>query len=98
MWGGFLYFEYRLVKYTPTALTLLSFLLSVLSVQGQGTLRGKVIDGDLGESLPFANIYLKSNMAVGTSSDLDGNYVLSLPAGTHVVVYSFTSFKPQEKE
>ena len=60
-------------------------------------LKGTVTDSETGETLPFSNIYLQGNTAVGTTSDLDGNYLLELNSGTYTVVYSFTSFKDKKE-
>lgn len=70
---------------------------SVVSSQQKGTLKGSVKDGEAHETLPFANIYLENNKSVGTTSDIDGNYVLKLDPGTYTVVFSFTSFEPRKE-
>ena len=57
-----------------------------------GFLRGKVIDDEFGEGLIGATIILESDRSVGTTSDFNGDYSLSLPAGTHTIVFSFVSF------
>ena len=60
-------------------------------------MKGKVIDGEAKETLPFANIYLENDKSVGTTTDIDGNYTLRLKPGTYTVVYSFTSFSPKKE-
>jgi hypothetical protein len=54
-------------------LLLLSFCTESLS---QTSIRGKVIDGESNEGLPFVNILLLGTTR-GTTSDIDGNYSLS---------------------
>lgn len=46
---------------------------------------GQVFD-DLGETVPGANVTLKGNSTVGTVTDLDGNFTLSVPQGSTLVV------------
>ena len=48
-----------------------------LSAQvGSGTLKGKVMDLDANEPLPFASvvIFLNGNQVSGTNTDFDGEY------------------------
>jgi TonB-dependent receptor len=56
------------------------------------TLKGTIKDASNGEVIPFAGVYLESNTAVGTTSNFDGHYSLTLEPGTHKVVYSFTTY------
>ena len=48
------------------------------------------------ESLPFANVFIIGTN-VGTTTDFDGNYSFKVPAGTHVVSFSFLGYKTVEK-
>ncbi len=49
---------------------------TVFSQVGQGSLQGKIIDGESGEPLPFANIAveLNGNPAGGSTTDFDGKF------------------------
>ena len=68
-----------------TLLILSQFLLA----QDKGTLTGLLTDKETNnEPLPFANIIIKGTK-IGTTSDFDGNYLLKVPAGNHIVVFSF---------
>ena len=68
-----------------------------VNAQDKGTLKGLLTDKETNnESLPFANIIIKGT-AIGTTSDFDGNYSLNLPAGNHIVVFSFLGYKSVEK-
>lgn len=51
-----------------------------------------------GEPLPGVTILLKSNPKHGTSTDLDGNYALTIPKSVKnpVLVYSFVGMEPKE--
>jgi outer membrane receptor protein involved in Fe transport len=48
------------------------------------------------ESLPFANVFIKGTNT-GATTDFDGNYSFKIPAGTHVVSFSFLGYKTVEK-
>jgi len=77
--------------------TILTVLIGQQLVQAQtGILTGRITDKYAGESLPTANVYVNENTAV--SADLDGNYSLELPHGTHTVEFSFVGYVPQVKE
>lgn len=60
-----------------------------------GTLRGKVIDKDTKEEIPFANIVVlkDGNQMMGTSSDFDGSYTIKpIPAGKFTIQCSFVGY------
>ncbi|MGQ2982884.1 TonB-dependent receptor domain-containing protein [Flavobacterium sp.] len=60
--------------------------------QGTGTVTGNVTDLDAnGETLPFATVSVKGT-TINTSTDIDGNYTLTVPAGEHTVVFSFLGY------
>lgn len=68
-----------------------------VSAQGKGTLRGLLTDKEAGsDPLPFANVFIKGT-TIGATTDFDGNYVISVPAGTHTVVFSFIGYKTIQK-
>ncbi|MBE0641495.1 MAG: TonB-dependent receptor [Bacteroidales bacterium] len=53
----------------------LTSLLIPISVQAQsGTIKGRVVDAETNEPLPFTNIVLWDNPTIGSTSDLDGNF------------------------
>lgn len=62
-----------------------------LFAQENGTLTGVVIDKGTGETVIGANVQLATDKSVGTATDFDGKYKLSLPAGKHDVVFSALS-------
>ncbi len=66
-------------------------LLSAAAMMAQGTVRGTIIDGGTGETVPFANILVTEDQT-GTTSDLDGAYTLSLAAGMYTVEFSFLGY------
>ncbi|RCS26300.1 TonB-dependent receptor [Polaribacter sp. WD7] len=68
-----------------------------ITAQSNGTLRGLLTDKEAGnEPLPFANVIIKGTTN-GSTTDFDGNYSISVPAGTHTVVFSFLGYKTIEK-
>lgn len=70
-------------------------LFAIVSYAQTATVKGQILDGTAdGEPLPFATVIVQ-NTTTGTQTDLDGNYVLELAAGTYVLEYSFVGFNPQ---
>ena len=74
------------------------FLLILTAIQltyGQkGTLRGKILDRETGETLPGATIAVK-NKPTGTTTDFDGNYELKLEPGSYTIEISYVSYTKQ---
>ncbi|MCV9389033.1 SusC/RagA family TonB-linked outer membrane protein [Reichenbachiella ulvae] len=60
------------------------------------TVSGKVTD-DSGEAIPGANVILKGTRT-GTTSDIDGNWKLSVPSEGGVLVFTFVGMAPSEVE
>ncbi|WP_430614301.1 TonB-dependent receptor [Flavobacterium sp. JP2137] len=75
---------------------LLLALLFTCSLYSQnGTLKGKVSDSDAGLApLAFATISI-AGTTLGTSSDANGQYQLSLPSGKHTVLFSYLGYDTQ---
>ncbi len=61
------------------------------------TLSGIVTDKASGESLLGVNVGV-ADTALGTTTDLHGNYRLDLPSGTQTLVFSYIGFKTQRFE
>ena len=61
----------------------------------QTKISGKISGNDNNEPLPGASILVKGT-AVGTISDLDGNFSLEIPAKANVLTISFVGYKTQE--
>ncbi|WP_339661307.1 TonB-dependent receptor [uncultured Polaribacter sp.] len=75
---------------------ILLILSQVLSAQ-QGTLKGTLTDKETNnEPLPFTNVLIKGT-TIGATTDFDGNYSLKVPAGNHIVVFSFLGYKEIQK-
>jgi len=64
-----------------------------------GYLRGRVLENQKSEGIPFANIvlYQEGLQVAGTTSDIDGNYEFKrLPSGIYAVRCSYVGFHPHE--
>jgi hypothetical protein len=64
-----------------------ALILSYSSFAQTGTISGRVIDATSLAPIPFANVFI-NNTTIGTATDVSGNFVLNVPAGTHEVVFS----------
>ncbi len=83
---------------------LLVLWIAVFSVSGllaqSGTLKGKVIDKDTKEEIPFANIIVlkDGNQVAGTSTDFDGSYTIKpIPAGKFTIKCSYVGYNTMEQ-
>ncbi|TKG97052.1 SusC/RagA family TonB-linked outer membrane protein [Puteibacter caeruleilacunae] len=54
-----------------------------------------VVTERLGDPLPGVSVVVKGT-TIGVTTDIDGKYVLDLPANTNVIVFSFVGMKTQE--
>ena len=66
-----------------------------LSLTAQRTITGKVTDKDSGEGVIGANVVVK-NANVGTVTDFDGSYSLTVPAGFDILSFSYTGYNTIE--
>lgn len=80
--------------------TLLYFLLFLFSgfqlFAQQSTIKGRIISADDNLGLPGVSVYVKGNISIGTTSDLDGNYILTAVSPTDILVFSYIGFQNQE--
>ena len=83
------------IQKIPSLILLL--LLSCLPTLAQNgvTIKGTVLDGT-GETVIGASIVVKGNNSIGTISDIDGNFVLTVPNDKVTLVVSFIGMKSQE--
>jgi len=65
-------------------------------VFAQETLTGKTINVATGEAVPFVNVIQKGT-SNGTTSDLDGNFSLSVESLPATLVFSYIGFETQER-
>jgi TonB-linked SusC/RagA family outer membrane protein len=59
------------------------------------TIQGKVTSSDDGSALPGVNIIVKGT-SIGTTSDADGSYSISVPNTESVLVFTFIGYKTHE--
>lgn len=75
---------------------LLALFVTLLGFSQKGTVSGVVLDGDFDNSpIPFANVLVKGT-SIGTTSDEDGKYELSIDAGKKILVFSFLGYETVE--
>ncbi len=80
-----------------TLTSILIFLLisdPILCQSDKAILKGKVSDSKTRDALVGVNIYV-NNSTVGTTSDKNGNYLLSLEAGGSEIVFSMIGYEPK---
>ena len=61
----------------------------------QVTVNGLVTDVESGEPLPGATIMVQGT-TIGTTTDVDGNYSITVPGPESVLVFTFVGYLPQE--
>ncbi|WP_170227020.1 DUF5686 and carboxypeptidase-like regulatory domain-containing protein [Luteibaculum oceani] len=61
----------------------------------QTEVRGRVVDAETGEALPYVNISFQGTK-IGTTSDLDGNFVLKSYYASDTVVATFVGYMPSK--
>jgi hypothetical protein len=71
-------------------LLMIAFAISAF-LQGQGSVRGTLIDATNGETVPFANVLVVETQT-GNTTDLDGTYALSLDPGLYSIEFSFSGY------
>ncbi|MEX1211626.1 MAG: SusC/RagA family TonB-linked outer membrane protein [Balneolaceae bacterium] len=62
----------------------------------QHVVSGRVIDADSEEPLPGVNIFLQGSTNVGTTTDLDGNYRVTLPDANGTLIFAYIGYGRQE--
>jgi len=62
----------------------------------QRVITGTVISEENGQGLPGATVLAKGTK-VGTTTNSDGKYSITVPAGSDVLVVSFVGLKPSEE-
>jgi outer membrane receptor protein involved in Fe transport len=69
---------------------------NLLAYSQSGTLKGKIIDKETGEPVPFANVVLEvgGTLVGGATSDFDGNYIIKpIPPGTYDLKATYVGYK-----
>jgi TonB-linked SusC/RagA family outer membrane protein len=60
------------------------------------TISGKITDRATSQGLPGVTIIVKGQPTIGTSTNADGAYSLTVPAGATALIYSFVGYATQE--
>jgi len=81
------------MKYSALATLAFLFFFLEFTALAQG-IRG-TIKSNTGEPLPFASIYIV-NLQNGASSNIDGQYEMKLPAGTHTIAVQYIGYQAQQ--
>ena len=64
--------------------------------QNKGKVAGLITDADVNnEAMPFVNIMIKGT-TIGSATDMDGKYELSVVPGNHILVVSFVGYETVE--
>ncbi len=74
-----------------------SILLLTLPLLAQsGAIKGRVVDGESGQILPGANVYLEGTN-IGTATDIGGEYrILNIPPGMYTLIVNYIGFGKKE--
>lgn len=77
---------------------LFAFNIDDINLNQERTVRGKVSDQSSGDALPGINVVAKTDQptAIGTVTDLDGNYSLTIPSNVNILIFSSIGYKPIE--
>ncbi|MDO9510762.1 MAG: SusC/RagA family TonB-linked outer membrane protein [Bacteroidales bacterium] len=78
-----------------------TFLLAFLTLLGmqlhaQKQISGSVTNADDGQSIPGVSVFVKGSTTVGTATDINGKYSLTVPNDAKTLVYSFVGMVSQE--
>lgn len=79
----------------PYLFLFMLFYCLAISAQQEITVRGTVFDSN-GETVIGASVVLKGNNSIGTISDFDGNFMLTVPNQNATLVVSFVGMKSKE--
>ncbi|MDE6335866.1 MAG: carboxypeptidase-like regulatory domain-containing protein [Muribaculaceae bacterium] len=77
-------------------LQLLLMIVVALSAHAQQSVKGKVVDARTGEPLIGASVLLKSNPSTGVTTDLEGDFVISVPSAGETIVVNYVGYVAQE--
>ncbi len=83
------------MKHKPLAFVLLSLL--PFFTLAQGTITGKMLDENSAEPLIFANVLIEGTTN-GATTDLDGKYEITAPAGTYTIIASYVGYQDKRIE
>ncbi len=77
----------------------LAFLLFVgFQAAAQMQITGTVTEAETGEPIPGVSVVVKDNTTIGTTTDIDGNYSLTVPSSAEALVFSFIGMQTAEEQ
>jgi TonB-dependent starch-binding outer membrane protein SusC len=79
-------------------LFLIFYFSAVNALESQITINGSVRDAITNEALIGAFVFSKENEGVGTSTDFDGNFELTVPNATKTLIFSYTGYENLETD
>jgi len=75
----------------------LAFLLFVgFTVQAQMQISGTVTGAEDGQPIPGVSVVVKDNTTIGTTTDIDGKFSITVPSSAQALIFSFVGMKSQE--
>ena len=77
---------------------LLFFFVSAVAHAQEMKVSGMVTSAEDGQPVIGATVTVKGNTAIGTVTDIDGNFQLMVPAGTDKIVVSYVGMKSQDEK
>lgn len=83
------------IQKIPYLFLLMLFSCLTASAQKGVTVKGTVFDSN-GETIIGASVVLKGNNSIGTISDIDGNFMLTVPNENSTLIVSFVGMKAKE--
>ncbi len=83
------------IQRIPFLFLLMLFSCLTAWAQQRVTVKGTVAD-DGGEAIIGASVVVKGNSSIGTITDIDGNFTLTVPDENSVIVVSFVGLESQE--
>jgi len=77
----------------------LAFLLFVgFQAKAQMQITGKVTEAETSVPIPGVTVVVKDNATIGTTTDIEGNYSLTVPGSTEALMFSFVGMKAVEEQ
>jgi TonB-linked SusC/RagA family outer membrane protein len=76
-------------------LGLMLFLVNAVAFAQDRVITGTVTSTEDGQGVPGATVLVKGT-TIGTATDIDGRYSISVPAGNNVLVFTFVGLRSQE--
>jgi hypothetical protein len=87
----------KALKANPTLPILIFFILPFFGWAQQTIVRGKVIDANSGDPIPFTNVVFLNAPGIGATTDFDGNYEIITDTPTDTLIVSYVGYKIRKK-